>query len=223
MTPNFITSKMKQDTVPNTLVCVSPDKANKKRTHGNDEEVRKLKKISIQREEAILSRELIGIIEDKDNELGLHYVYGFTKHWFDKDFIKLKRKQVISNLHWWVHKNVEVYKESNDNYDEETILDKFYEELMEETTNIEDHVEDFNSVILNVITQEALAHYINRKKDDEVAFFLFNLIHFHKLTLYKSECYMVTFETVTVFEKDGMVVGELILEAGKKWKWNNHE
>ena len=88
--PNFNTSKMKQDTVQNTLVCVSPNEANKKRTHGNDEEVRKLKKISIQRAEAILSRELIGIMEDKDNELGLHYVYGFTKHWFDKDFIKLK-------------------------------------------------------------------------------------------------------------------------------------
>ena len=220
---NFKSSTIKEDTVHSALVCVSPKDGKKKRSHGNDEEVRKFKKTSIRCATAILSRDLIGVIEDDENQLGLHYVYGFTKHWFDEDFIKLKRKQILSNLHWWVHKNVEVYKESNDNYDEETILDKFYEELMVETTNIEDHVKDFTTVILNVITQEALAHYINRRKDDAVAFFLYNLIHFHKLTMYKAECYMVTFETVTVFEKDGVVVGELILEAGKKWKWNNHE
>ena len=81
----------------------------------------------------------------------------------------------------------------------------------------------FYGIILNALSQEALAHYINRKKDDAVAFFLFNLIHFHKLTLYKAECYMVAIETVTVFENDGEVVGELILEAGKKMKWKKHE
>ena len=220
---NFKTSTIKEDSVHTALVCVSPKDEKRKRSHGNDGVFRKIKKTSVLCATPILTRDLIGVIENEENHLGLHYVHGFIKHWFDKDFIQFKREQIVSNLHWWVSKNVEVYKNSNDNYDEETVLDKFYEELMVETTNIEDHIKDFTAIILNVITQEALAHFINRRQDDAVAFFLYNLIHFDKLTLYKAECYMVTFETVTVFEKDGVVVGELILEAGKKWKWNIHE
>ena len=219
----YSTTNVKEDSIQNTIYYVSPNDSNKKRCYGRDNQVRTVKQPSLLLDKPILSRVLVDTIEDQENDNGLHHVYGFTKHWFDKDHIKLKRNQILSNLKGWRHQNVQLYKDCNDKYLKDTVLDKFYEVLMEETINIEDHVEVFDGIILNALSQEALAHYINRKKDDAVAYFLFNLIHFDKLTLYKAECYMVAFQTVTVFEKDGVVVGELILEAGKKMKWNKHE
>ena len=217
------TTIVKQNSAENALMYVSPNQVSKKRSFKGTDENRKKSKAVFRQTQSVLPRVLVGIIEDYDNESGLPHVYGYTKFWYDKDYIKFKRDQLVSNLNWWRDKNVTVYEDCNDSYDEETMLDKFYEEIMTEINNIEDHIEEFDKIVLNVLNQEALANLINRKKDDAIAFFLFNLLHFQKLTVYKSECYMVAFETVTVFENDGVLVGELIVEAGKKMKWKKHE
>ena len=70
--PNFKTSTIKEDSVHTALVCVSPKDEKRKRSHGNDEVVRKIKKTSVRCATAILSRDLIGVIENDENHFGLH-------------------------------------------------------------------------------------------------------------------------------------------------------
>ena len=209
----------KDDEILGTLIAITPEHASKKRTsEGIHKE--QYKNVTHSSYHPLLPRELIGIIVDDRKEFGFHHVYGHTKHWFDKDFMKLKKDQVLTNLKWWVDKNVNHYEVANDN-EESTVLDSFYEELMEETQNIEDSIKDYENIVLNILNKEALASIINRTKDDAATSFLYNLMHFQKLTVYKAECPMVAFETVTVFENDGVVSGELILVAGEKMEWRS--
>ena len=91
---------------------------------------------------------------------------------------------------------------------------------MEQSTNIEENLEKCDHIILNILNQEALAALIKRQKNDAIVSFLYNLIHFTKMTVYKSEWYS-GFEAVTVFQNDGVLCSEMILEAGKKVKWRN--
>ena len=218
----FTSNTMKDSTMKGSMTYVSPQQITKKRAFEVADGLKK-KKLTFQHNVSILNRVLVATIEDDDHAGGLHHVFGYLKHWFDKDYIKLKRNQILSDVKWWRDHHVDIYHECCGKYDIETILDKFLEVVMEESNNIIDILEEFDHFVINVLNQEALGHCINRKENDPVTFFLYNLIHCHNITLYKAECYMVAFETITVFEHDGVVVGELVLDAGKKMKWMKHE
>ena len=167
-------------------------------------------------------RVLMGQVIDEMNIFDVQTVFGYTKHWFDKDYIKLKRKQVLENLQWWRNTNISIHEEGDELYDEDTLLEPFYEEIMTETTNIENNIEEYDHIVTNILNKEALAALINRKKSDPVVSFLYNLMHFNKMSVYKADWY-TGFESVTVFQRDGLLCGELVVEAGKKFKWTNKD
>ena len=227
---NIVANEEKQ------LILVTPKSLSKKRsiqvsetTHQKKEKKNEVEVKLFKRENELHTisqpkwpRDFVGVIDDAADSYKVHSVYGYTKHWFDKDYIKLKRDQILTNLKWWCDMNSTILDDCNGQYDPIAILDKFWEEILEQTNNIEFNIENYDAIVLNVLNQESLGALINRKKNDAVVHFLYNLIHFNKMTIYKAECCTVVFESVTVFEnKDGVLCGEMILVAGKKMKWRS--
>ena len=54
----------------------------------------------------------------------LHPVYGYTKHWFELDYVVLKRKQVMRRLAWWRTQGLKLLDKWEDLYDQD-LLDNF--------------------------------------------------------------------------------------------------
>ena len=164
------------------------------------------------------TRVFVGVVDDPTHIYGFHPVFGYTKHWNDKEYVKLKRDQVLTNIQWWRDMMNTIHEDCDELYDQVTVMDKFWEEYMQESTNIEDNIEEYDQIILNVLNKEALTALINWNKNDAAVSFLYNLIHFTKMSVYKAECNS-GFESVTVFQNDGVLCGEIILEAGKTFEW----
>jgi hypothetical protein len=163
-------------------------------------------------------------IEDVDGQDQLHPVFGYTKHWYEKDYVVLKLKQVYSRLRWWRRANEDVVmglcKEMH--HDK---IDSFNETVVNEFTKMRDDIKVYHNVVLNVLNREALAQVLNRKdKNDSIVHFMYNLIHSKKISVYKAEWY-VGFKTVTVFERYGEdePCGEVSLESGGTFEWRKYE
>ena len=139
----------------NQLIIVTPKPLSKKRpvqvsetTHQKKEKNDEVKVKRFKRENELHTisqpkwpRDFVGVIDDAADSYKVHSVYGYTKHWFDKDYIKLKRDQILSNLQWWRDMNSTILDDCNGQYDPIAILDKFWEEILEQTNNIEFNIE----------------------------------------------------------------------------------
>jgi hypothetical protein len=163
-------------------------------------------------------------IEDVDGQDQLHPVYDYTKHWFEKDYIVLKLKQVYLRLRWWRRMNEDVVMSLCKEMHQDKI-DNFNKTVANEVTNIRDNIRGYNNVVLNVLNREALASVLNKKdKNDSIVHFMYNLIHSKKISIYKAEWY-VGFKTVTVFERydEDEPCGEVSLDSGGTFEWRKYE
>ena len=162
-------------------------------------------------------------IEDVGGQDQLHSVFGYTKFWYEKDYVELKLEQVFHRLKWWRNKHEEIIDFQDEMYGQDKI-NHFYHNVVNETLKIEDNIRHYKYVALNVLNREALASVLQKDKDDGIVRFMFHLIHAKKLSLYKAEWY-VGFKTVTVFEKYGETkpYGEVSLEAGESFEWKKYE
>ena len=169
-------------------------------------------------DEARRLRVNISSIEDTDRQNLLHPVFGYTKHWFDKNYINMKRGQVIKRMEWWRSQNKIIFDEADDMYDQR-ILNKFWNEAIEETKLVINAIKVFDSIVIHALNEEALASVIGKNKDDGIVSLLYCIIHSTKVTVYKADWY-TGFQSATMFEKDGVVYGDVLLVAGKTFVFN---
>ena len=162
-------------------------------------------------------------IEDVGGQDQLHPVFGYTKFWYEKEYVELKLEQVFHRLKWWRNKNEEIIDFQDEMYGQDKI-NHFYHNVVNETLKIEDKIRHYKYVALNVLNREALASVLQKDKEDGIVRFMYHLIHSKKMSLYKAEWY-VGFKTVTVFEKYGETkpYGEVSLEAGESFEWKKYE
>ena len=65
----------------------------------------------------------------------LHPVFGYTKHWFELDYVVLKRRQVVRRLAWWRTQGLKLLDKWEDLYDQD-LLDNFQHHV-DDTIEIE--------------------------------------------------------------------------------------
>ena len=201
---------------------VSPPSKKRKTNNDSDDSLRlkRTKNRNDDEENYQLTKPLrvsVGVREDIANEDMVHPVYGYTKHWFDKEYIELKRHQILEKLKWWRTHHMTIMEKEEDMYDQ-TVLDAFWDEAINESCKIDEHIKVYNHVVLNVLNQEALASVIGKNANDGIVSFFYHLIHSTQITVNRAD-WFIGFESVTEFVNDGVLVGEIILEAGKKLKW----
>ena len=169
-------------------------------------------------DEARRLRVPISSIEDTANQNILHPVFGYTKQWFDKDYITMKRGQVIKRMEWWRAQNKLIFAEADEMYGQK-MLNKFWYEAIEETQLVINSIRVFDSIVIHALNRDALASVIGKNKDDGIVHLLYLIIHSTKVTVYKADWY-TGFQSATMFEKDGMVYGDVLLVAGKTFVFN---
>ena len=118
----------------------------------------------------------ISSIEDVAGKNVLHPVFGFTKHWFDRDYIKKKHDQVIKRLEWWRTQNKVIYEDADEMYPKK-MLDKFWNESMDETKLILDIIGEFSSIVIHALKREALASVIGKTHEDGIVDLIYCIIH----------------------------------------------
>jgi hypothetical protein len=164
-------------------------------------------------------------IEDVDGQDQVHPVFGYTKHWFEKDYIVLKLKQVYFRLRWWRRVNEDIMLNLSEEMHQDQI-DSYNKTVVNEVMQIRDNIKVYNdNVVLNVLNREALAQVLKKKdKNDSIVHFMYNLIHSKKISIYKAEWY-VGFKTVTVFERydEDEPCGEVSLDSGGTFEWRKYE
>ena len=162
-------------------------------------------------------------IEDVENQDHLHPVYGYTKHWFEKDYIDLKQEQVVHRLNWWRKKNEEIMEYNDEMYGQEK-LDAFYHSVVNEIIKVEELVKNYRYVVLNALNREALALVLRKDKNDGIVYLVYNLIRSKKMSIFKAE-WNASFKSITIFQKYNEIepYGEVSVEAGETFEWKKYQ